>query len=248
MQSERGPRWVCSAFMSHTWGYLGDGYYTVFLVDGKEAYRDAALKPLGHLQAHYSGMAWEPNDTPYGSADGYADAIEGALNLLNRAQEGAHVPSTHGWLDSQIRILWDKQGPDGIIEGWHGDGNFARTTLMYVLWKSQGVTFEPWREDVRLGAVRQGDAVVLSLGSDKPWTGRVRFDRPRHAENLQLPLDWPRINQFPEWFVVREGRSYTVADLHTGTRSTHPAAALREGLAVTLDGRRDARWRVAARP
>ena len=27
------------------------------------------------------------------------------------------------------------QKESGIIEGWHGDGNFARTTIMYCLWK-----------------------------------------------------------------------------------------------------------------
>ena len=27
--------------------------------------------------------------------------------------------------------MWTIQKPDGIIEGWHGDGNFARTAIMY---------------------------------------------------------------------------------------------------------------------
>ena len=63
--------------LADTWGYLGDGFYTVFLIDGTEAYRDAALKPLAALRDHYTRFDWEPNGTPLGSADGYADSIEG---------------------------------------------------------------------------------------------------------------------------------------------------------------------------
>jgi hypothetical protein len=134
-------------------------------------------------------------------------------------------------------VMWDKQRPDGIVEGWHGDGNFARTTIMYGLWKTQGVTFHPWREDVRLGAARAGDRLLLSLRSDRPWKGRLLFDRPRHAQHLKLPLDWPRINQFPEWFVVKEGRIYGVTDAGSGRGRIRPAAELRRGLPVETDGR-----------
>ena len=103
--------------------------------------------------------------------------------------------------------MWAIQKPDGIIEGWHGDGNFARTSLMYALWKTQGVTVQPWRADVRFGAVREGGTLYLSLTADQPWEGRLVFDRPRHKLLMHLPLDYPRINQFPEWFTVRRPRA-----------------------------------------
>ena len=111
------------------------------------------------------------------SADGYADSIEGAINLINREP----VDSAADWVDSQIRMMWAIQKSDGVIEGWHGDGNFARTSLMYALWKTQGVTVQPWRADVRFGAVRKDDALHLVLTSDQPWEGVVIFDTPRHA-------------------------------------------------------------------
>ena len=79
---------------------------------------------------------------------------------------------------------------------------------MYCLWKTQGVTAQPWRADLRLGAVRDGDTLRVVVSAEKPWSGRLVFDRPRHAENLRLPIDWPRINQFSEWFTVEAGRSY----------------------------------------
>ena len=140
-----------------------------------------------------------------------------------------------------------KQQPGGIIEGWHGDGNFARTTIMYCLWKTQGVTFQPWREDVRLGAVRAGDGLKLSLRSDRPWKGRLVFDRPRHADNLKLPIDWPRINQFPEWFVVSEGKTYAVTNVDDGVQAIAPAKTLRDGLPVETDGRTALRFHVTER-
>ena len=56
-----------------------------------------------------------------------------------------------GDLLSEIQVMWSMQDSShrpntsqwrsyGVIEGWHGDGNFARTTIMYCLWKTQGVT------------------------------------------------------------------------------------------------------------
>jgi hypothetical protein len=206
---------VVDVRISDGFGYVLDAFYTVYLVDGTEAYREAAFKPLTALPEKYRGFAWEPgaNAPPGkpGSHDGYADAIEGALNLMNRLPEtDPRAVAAANWLDSEVREFWSRQQPDGIIEGWHGDGNFARTTIMYCLWKSQGVSAHPWREDVRVGAVRDGDGVAISVSADTPWSGRLVFDRPRAQENLRLPVDWPRINQFPEWFTVRAERSYDV--------------------------------------
>lgn len=182
--------------LTDNWGYNYDGFYTVWLVDGTPAYRDAVLKVLSNLKTHYTGQIWER-----GSSDGYADSIEGAITLLNREP----VESGFEWVDSETRTMWAKQQADGVIEGWHGDGNFARTSLMYALLKTQGCRLEPWRADLRIGAVREGDTLFLYLSAWKPWTGRLRFDRPRHRAVMKLPVDYPRINQFPEWFTLPLG-------------------------------------------
>lgn len=187
--------------LADTWGYVYDGFYTVWLVDRTAAYREAVLTALGNLKGKYVGMAWGEK-----SADAYADSIEGAINLINREP----VASAADWADSQIQMMWAIQKTDGVIEGWHGDGNFARTSLMYALWKTQGVTIRPWRADVRFGAVRKGDTLHLVLTSARPWEGSVIFDTPRHATGMRLPQDYPRINQFPEWFTVSEQSHYAV--------------------------------------
>jgi len=226
------------------WGYNYNGYYTVYLLDGKELYRDALLLAFSHLDK-YRDYNWES-----GSADGFADAIEGCLNLYNReAMEGVE-----DWLDSETRIMWSLQDSSyrssalqwkdqGIIEGWHGDGNFARTTIMYCLWKSQGTRVHPWREDLLAGAVMDNQnpddhTLYLALRAKRSWEGRLVFDTPRSVQNMNMPLDWPRINQFPEWYTVSPGKMYDVSLDHSGSRKVdtkvYSGEELAKGLPIKL--------------
>jgi len=211
--------------IADTFGYTLNGYYSVYMIDKTEAYRQAALKALGSLNTHYRSYDWER-----GSADGYADAIESALNLYNREA----VSTAADWIDSEMQIMWEKQQPDGVIEGWHGDGNFARTTIMYCLWKTQGVTVRPWRGDVVVGAVTDGDALKISIRPDKEWEGKILFDTSRHKVNMYLPVDWPRINQFPEWYTVDAEKSYEVHDLTTGSKAAYSGSQLIDGLQIKI--------------
>lgn len=185
--------------IADTWGYLLDGYYSVYLIDKKPAYREAVLKVLGNLH-RYKSYAWEGNK----GSDGFADAIESALNLYNREP----LPAAATWIDSEIREMWAIQQASGIVEGWHGDGNFARTSIMYSLWKTQGATVLPWQKELTFGALREGKKLRLALTSTKAWQGHLFFDTPRHRQVMNMPLDYPRINQFPEWFTVKTGKSY----------------------------------------
>ncbi len=214
---------VTSSGLSDNWGYNYNGFYTVYLVDGVEKYRDAVRRVLGKLD-HYKGYAWEGR-----SHDGYADSIESAINLLNREP----VDVAAEWIDSQMRIMLAMQQEDGVIGGWHGDGNFARTAIMYALWKQQGVTIQPWREDVRLGACESAGELQLMIAADRPWKGRLIFDAPRHKTVMHMPQDYPRINQFPEWFTVDERGAYRVARAPE-TSEILPGRALLDGLPVEL--------------
>ena len=213
--------------IADTWGYNLNGYYAVYLIDKTESYRQAVLKALGCLNDHYKSYKWEGERD---SADGYADSIESAINLYNREP----VFSAAQWIDSETKVMWNKQQPDGIIEGWHGDGNFARTTIMYCLWKTKGVTIRPWRDDIVFGAVQEGDVLKVSIVADKGWKGRIIFDTPRHRTNMKMPIDWPRINQFPEWFAVQSERLYTVHDLIPNTKTTYTGNQLQEGITIDL--------------
>ncbi|MHC4645504.1 MAG: DUF6807 domain-containing protein [Planctomycetota bacterium] len=217
--------------VADTWGYNLNGFYTVYLIDKTESYRQAVLKALGSLNDNYRNYRWEGNY----SADGFADSIESAVNLYNREPVG----SAADWIDSETKIMWSKQQPDGVIEGWHGDGNFARTTIMYCLWKTKGITIRPWREDVVFGAVQEGDGLKITMVADKKWKGEILFDSPRHKTNMNMPLDWPRINQFPEWFTGDDDTLYLVRNMTSGSHEFQTGYQLRQGVCVELAPHRE---------
>ena len=152
----------------------------------------------------------------------------------SRSYNREAVPSAAEWIDAQMRVMWAKQQPDGIIEGWHGDGNFARTSLMYALWKTQGVTARPWRPDLRFGAAGENGGLCLHVAAGAPWNGRLVFDSPRHKLHMKLPLDYPRINQFPEWFTVEAAQNYVIRDSRKQETTTMSGKQLAEGLPIEV--------------
>ena len=217
------------------WGYIYNAYYTVYLMDQREDFRNATLKPMHAVNADYRNFDWEN-----GSADGFADAIESGINLNNREP----IPDLEDWINSEIQVMWSLQDSSyrqnslpwkgtGIIEGWHGDGNFARTSIMYCLWKTMDLTIHPWREDVVFGAVEENGTLYIAMQAGSDWEGLLRFGSERHKTILNLPLDYPRINQFPEWYSIREDVDYMVKE---DTKKMLSGRELIQGLPVELKG------------
>ena len=217
---------IVDAGLADTWGYTLDAVYTVYLLDGVEAYREAVAKALQNI-IKYRNYDWER-----GSQDGYADAIESALNLyfFLPVQEAAD------WIESEMKVLWNFQKPSGIIEGWHGDGNFARTTLMYCLWKTAGVTLSHWRDDVVYGAELSKGKLYLTLTSPNDWRGKLKFGQSLHKANLNLPINYPRINQFQEWYPVDAEKKYRITEAKTRKTSIVTGQELIDGYDVSLSG------------
>jgi hypothetical protein len=220
-----------------TWGYNYNGVYTVHLIDGTEAYREAVRHVLSNLSEHLTEHHW-------GSADEYADSIEGAINLYNREP----VDSAATWIDSEIKDMWSVQQPDGVVEGWHGDGNSARTAIMYAFWKTGGLHVAPWRADVRVGAVLEDDTLYVSLAADEPWSGRLVFDKPRHRLQMHLPLDYPRINQFPEWYTAEADARYALVGLDGQAVTDRFGVELQQGVPVELEAGKELRLTVRRTP
>ena len=222
--------------IADTWGYTYNGFYTVYLLDKTERYRDALLYVFSNLD-NYRNFNWES-----GSSDGFADAIESALNLYNREP----LSQVNRWIESEIKVMWSLQDSSyrenaqkwkntGIIEGWHGDGNFARTTIMYCLWKTQGITISPWRDDIVFGAVFENDKLFISIKSEAEWEGIVKFDTQRHKDVMKLPIDWPRINQFPEWYTIKPHLEYKIKNINTDSSEKYNGSNLMEGVFIKLD-------------
>ena len=194
--------------LSDNWGYVYGAVYTFYQVTGDVKYRDAVRKVLRNLPRR-RGYVWEPrpNDPrlPLGSFDGYADTIESALYLVNREP----VPEALAWIETETARMLAMQRPDGHLEDWYGEGNFNRTLLVYALMKSQGVMPAERAPGLRLGAVRDGEALRLHVGGVP--NVRLQFDFARHRRAINLARNYVRLNEFPEWFVVEPNWLYRVS-------------------------------------
>lgn len=216
---------ILSARLADNFGYTLNAYWFIAKIDSTPAYRDAVIKALSSLNQKYRNHNWEG-----GSADGYADAIEGTLNLYNREP----IASVREWLESEIKVMWAMQKPDGMIEGWHGDGNFARTSIMYCLWKTQGIVPLEWDSQLSIGAVQTSTGLKIAVSSPVGWKGKLKFDVPRHSTMMHYPADYPRINQYQEWFVVEDHQSYKCKSNQTGTLNKIKGKMLAKGLEVEV--------------
>jgi len=210
--------------LSDGWGYNYVGYLCFDLVTSTETYRpqvEAALRNIA--KPRYKDYPWEGE-----SIDGFADSIEGALYLLNRAP----VAEGFAWVDRETKTnLVDH--PSRLEKGelWGTmklQANGVRTVLIHSLMHTQGVIARPWRQGLELGAAPDGDGIVIAIRSKEDYNGVLEFDVPRHRVYLGFARDWPRMNTLPEWFtvepegvyMVRRGdaapRTYTGRQLHAG--------------------------------
>jgi hypothetical protein len=194
--------------LSDNWGYIYGAVYTFYQCTGEARYRDAVLKALRNLP-NYRRYVWEPrpNDPQLtlGSFDGYADSLESALYLVAREP----VPQALDWIESEMNVMLDMQKPDGHIEYWYGEGNFNRTAMLYAFMQSAGVRPAHWKPGMRVGGIRDGPRLRLSLTVPSPTV--IRFDYARHRRLLNLDRNYVRLNEFPEWFVVDENTLYNLS-------------------------------------
>jgi hypothetical protein len=218
--------------LSDGWGYDYVGYLCYDMAVGRPVYREHVRSTLGNLvKPLYDNYNWEGNY----SIDGFADSIEGAIYLLNR------VPVKEGfaWVDREMaRSVTRSKDPLETAELWGTmklQANGVRTVLMHALMHTQGVIARPWRKGLQLGAVQAGDDLVIVVKTDKPWSGKLCFDIPRHREYLGFAKDWPRMNTLPEWFTVERLEQYTVRNLADGSEQTLMGRQLSDGLALMLN-------------
>jgi hypothetical protein len=214
---------------AHCWGYMFNAVYTAWMMTGEPRFRDAVQLALGTVTRTPTYLFDETPPVAWWSADSYSDAIESAIVLMNRMP----TPGLPEQIDIATTKMLDVVRPDGIVEDWHGDGNTIRTALMYLMWKTQGARLEPWTPQVHVGAERDGASVLFSVTADQAWSGRLRLDHPRHRDHLHLPVNYPRLNEWPEWFTVEHDRRYEV---RTGDAAPvlRLGAELVEGLALSL--------------
>lgn len=219
--------------LSDNWGYVYGAMYTFYQATGEEKYREAVRRVLKNL-GNYRNYAWEPSGNArtkeLGSFDGYADSLESALYLISREP----VPEAMDWIDSEMKVMLGMQRADGQVEDWYGEGNFNRTALLYADWKSEGVHPVRWEKGLKVGAVRAGDRLLVSLQGRPGWRGAVRFDVARHRRWLNFRKNYVRLNEFPEYFVVDENTLYRVARRNGSEEQVRLGSELAAGVELGL--------------
>jgi hypothetical protein len=213
------------AGLNDNWGYLYTAWYNFYLVSGDQHYKNVIKKALVGVNNRI-GESWEGQNF---GADGYADALEGALQMYNRVQEDKVLP----WMETELQAMMNKQHPKGYIEGWYGDGNWNRTLIMYLLWNTRGTWLSNWN-NVALGAAQQNDQLHVYLKANQKWKGKIHLDYPRHKKVFGFRENYARINEFPEWFTVERMKLYTFS-IPGKTEKVYTGAELNEGIELELN-------------
>lgn len=192
-----------------TWGYVLFAYENYDRGTGEGRYRLTIERPLAWLVSNRKDFAdlrtslW-PRST---SSDDWSDSYESMIVLASRAGLMGGAFEWLDWATLQHEHRRDLDPRYGPYTGGHFDGSTGRTLCMHMMLCSQGVRAVPFCEGLRVGAVAEGERLALCVACDKPWRGKLVFDGPR-CDYGPLKLDWARINEMPQWFVARPGRSY----------------------------------------
>jgi hypothetical protein len=229
-----------NADIADTWGYNLLAYHIFDIAEGTERYAKDIAAMMQSVATQFS-VDWE-----YGpQADGYADTIESMLYLL----PWFDVPKAHAWVDSETEVMFLKQQDSGFVETFYLDGNFVRTALLYGQYKTQGIMPDVWSDTVRVGAAldRATDTLHVHVAAQEAWSGKLRFDTPRHSLILGMETNYPRVNSAPEWYVVEPDSFYTITDLDTGAVMTRAGQELAAGLEISLSGSESDIVRLAVR-
>ena len=203
--------------LSDNWGYVYGAVYTHYMVTGDERYREAVLRVLRNAAALPGPRLGEREP-------GRLRRLDRERALPGRRASRCRRRSTGSRPRPQRLIAFQQQ--DGIVERWYGDGNWARTLLLYAMMKTQGCFLDGWQEGVKLGAVRDGERLLVSLEAPAGWRGRLRFDHARHRRDLNFQKNYVRLNEWPEWFTVDENTLYRVTDA-AGRRARPPRLGAR---------------------
>ena len=107
---------------------------------------------------------------------------------------------------------------------------------MYALWKTQGVHCSPWREDLIFGAEMKDGKLFITVSSGKDYQGKLVFDYKRHKKLLHLPIDYPRINQFPEWFTANDDSYYKLISTEKELNGKFSGEELLKGVNLNISG------------
>ena len=89
---------------------------------------------------------------------------------------------------------------------------------------------------MKLGAVREGERLFVSLEGPPGFRGRLHFDFARHRRVMNFARNYVRLNEWPEWFTVDENTLYRVVDA-AGSEDVRLGSELKDGIDVAAPAR-----------
>ncbi len=217
-----------------TWGYVLFGHENYDRATGSDRYRTAIEKPLRWLLKHrpdysrYSQTLW-PRAI---SADDWSDSHESMIVLWNRYPSTGDGFAWLDWATLQHVHRRETSGEFGPYTGGHFDGSTGRTLCSHMMMCSQGVRHQPYQLGVGLGAEQRDGELFLTVDSASPYRGTLCFDWSR-TEYRKMNIDWARINEMPQWYVVRPEKEYSVTIADKPCR-TVPGRQLIDGLPIEV--------------
>ena len=88
---------------------------------------------------------------------------------------------------------------------------------------------------MRIGAGVSEKEIYFVITAQTSWEGKLVFDPTRHKTILGLPVDYPRINQFPEWFTVDPQVRYSIKSSDSKLSDNYSGASLLNGIPLKLN-------------
>lgn len=227
-----------------TWGYVLFTYDDYDRATGEHGYKDAIEKPMRWLVANRPRFEELKNTlwTPTFNRNTWSDSYECMVALWNRYRD---VPGVFEWLDwMTIRGgLRTPKGPFGPGEGLHDDGTTGRCLCRHMMVCSQGIRAVPFQKGLGCGAIQVASGELwLVVSSEAAWKGRLCFDWPRNEFPAGV-IDWARIVEMPQWYVVRPERNYRVT-IDASPARILPGSELIRGLELSLSAGLKVRMRV----
>jgi len=194
-----------------TWGYVLFTFDNYDRATGENRYRAAITKPMRWLAdnlpkyASLKNTLWPRSN----SSDDWSDSHESMLVLWNRYPD---IEGAFEWLDWSTLGHCHRRFPEkkyGPYNGGHFDGSTGRCLCLHMMLSSQGVRAVPFAEGVGVGGARSNGELLLTVRTAAPWNGVLRFDGPR-TEHTAATINWARLNEMPQWFVVRPEEQYRI--------------------------------------
>ncbi len=161
-------------------------------------------------------------DTNVGDEGGFApssfsnkQAIEAVLSAIEKA---GYKPGR----DCFIAL-------DSAASEFYKDGQYILAREGVSLSTSEMVDYYvEWASSYPIISIEDGMA-------EDDWDGVIKFDFSRSKVNMNLPLDYPRINQFPEWFVVSDDTEYRIELIGDNRAEVLEGKILKSGFPMKID-------------